>query len=63
MSLTPAEYIAQCLPGDDDYERGFRDALESVVLALDHQMFREMDDEAIMTVLETVMDAYGNNVE
>ncbi|TBR77017.1 MAG: hypothetical protein EPN64_04660 [Burkholderiaceae bacterium] len=51
--------LEQALPGADGYERGFKDALESIALALAAKISRPVLDEAIATA----MDAYANNAD
>lgn len=58
-SMTLGNLIAQALPGIDEYERGYKDALESVVLAAAEKVSEPLLDE----VLTTALDAYANNVD
>ena len=51
--------VRQALPAEDGYERGYRDALESMALALASKLAGPALDEAIVVAL----DAYANNVE
>lgn len=51
--------IRQALPSVDQYERGYRDCLESVVLALAPKIETPILEEAVTTAL----DAYANNVD
>jgi len=51
--------IGKSLPGLHGYEKGFKDALESVALALTPTIAQEVLSGAIATAL----DAYGNNVD
>ena len=51
------EIIREALPLDSDsYTAGFRDALESMVLAMP-----EIGDKIITDVVQTALDAYANN--
>ena len=52
------QVIREALPLDSDsYTTGFRDALESMVLA----MAPEIGDKIITDVVQTALDAYENN--
>lgn len=51
--------IAESLPSTEGYEKGFKDALESMCLALINKLSPEDLNEAITTAL----DAYSNTDE
>ncbi len=51
--------IAESLPSTEGYEKGFKDALESMCLALTNKLSPEDLNEAITTAL----DAYSNTDE
>lgn len=51
--------VAAGLPGGDAYERGFKDALESLSMALSPKMAQPILAEALTTAL----NAYGNNAD
>jgi len=52
-------HLAQALPANEGYEKGFKDALESMALALAPKVTQPILDEAITTAL----DAYANNAD
>lgn len=51
--------LQQALPGADGYEKGYKDALESIALTLTQKIAEPILDEAINTAL----DAYANNTD
>lgn len=51
--------VSQALPGVDEYEKGYKDALESIALALAPKVTEPILGEAITTAL----DAYANNAD
>lgn len=53
-----ASRIAEALPANGGYEKGYKDALESLVLALSPKLAGSLDD-----AIETALDAYSNNVD
>lgn len=53
-----AARIAEALPANSGYEKGYKDALESIVLALSPKMAASLDE-----AVETALDAYSNNVD
>ena len=57
MSAVAAR-IAEALPANSGYEKGYKDALESLVLALAPKMAASLDEAVI-----TALDAYSNNVD
>jgi hypothetical protein len=64
MSNQPVEIlkrIDQALPSANGYEAGYKDALESVFLAMQNEFPKDADK--IKSVLNTALDAYGNNVD
>lgn len=50
--------IAEALPANSGYEKGYKDALESIVLALSPKMAASLDE-----AVEAALDAYSNNVD
>lgn len=51
--------VSAALPGSDGYEKGFKDALESIALVLAPKIAEPILAEAITSAL----DAYGNNAD
>ncbi|MEJ6002496.1 hypothetical protein [Paucibacter soli] len=51
-----ASKVAEALPGKHRYESGYRDALESMALAL-----ADSPPGVLEAAIETALDAYGNN--
>lgn len=49
--------IAKALPAESGYEKGYRDALESITLALKEKVSHKVLNDA----LDTALDAYANN--
>lgn len=54
-----AEKLASALPVETGYEKGYRDALESISLALAQTVSVPILNAAV----ETALDAYANNVD
>jgi hypothetical protein len=51
------EKISSDLPAEGGYEKGFKDALESMLLALG----QSIDPLVLQEAVTTALDAYGNN--
>ena len=55
--------VAAALPSEhDEYEKGYRDALESALLAMMPLVDKKkMHHTSPLSIIRTALDAYGNN--